>query len=94
MILNSPFGAMLYLFEDNGAVIKMVIVGGSPTMRRVSRTHKAALDFLLDTMNLDPQIQIKYVDTKNQLAVFTRDERNHLLRLFNIMNFSIFSCCH
>ena len=25
---------------------------------------------------------------------FTRDERNHLLRLLNVMNFSMFSCSH
>ena len=47
-----------------------------------------------------PKIQIKYVDTKNQLAVmltkgsFTRYERDHLFRLLNIMNFSVFSCSH
>ena len=41
-----------------------------------------------------PKIQIKYIDTKNQLADiltkgnFTRDERNHLLCLFNISHFS------
>ena len=31
-------------FEDNDAVIKMIIKGRSPTMRHVSRTHKVALD--------------------------------------------------
>ena len=47
---------------------------------------------------MDPKIQINYVDTKNQLAdlltkgSFTRDEWIHLLRLFNIMSFSMFSC--
>ena len=55
-----------------------------PTMRHVSRTHRVALDWLFDRINLDPKIQIKYIDTKNQLADiltngnFTRDE-NHLL---------------
>ena len=45
-----------------------------------------------------PNIQIKDVDTKNQLADiltkgnFTRDEWNHLLHLFNIINFSSASC--
>ena len=40
------------------------------------------------------KIQIKYIDTKNQLAdvltkgYFTRDEWNHLLCLFNISHFS------
>ena len=71
--------ALLYVFEDNEAVIKMVIKGRSPTMRHVSRTHRVALDWLLDRINVDPKIQIKYIDTKNQLADiltkgnFTRD---------------------
>ena len=78
--------ALLYVFEDNEAVIKMIIKGRSPTMRHMSRTHRVALDWLFDRINLEPKIQIKYVDTKNQLAdmlakeSFTRDERNHLLR--------------
>ena len=37
-------------------------------MRHVSRTHRVALDWLFDRVNLDPKIQIKYIDTKNQLA--------------------------
>ena len=51
----SRFGAMLYIFEDNEAVIKMIIKGRSPTMRHVSRTHRVALDWLFDRFNLDPQ---------------------------------------
>ena len=81
--------ALLYVFEDNEAVIKMIMKGRSPTMRHVSRTHRVALDWLFDRINnLDSKIQIKYVDTKNQLADiltkgnFTRDEWNHLLSLF------------
>ena len=35
--------ALLYIFEDNGAVTKMIIKGRSPTMRHVSRTHRVAL---------------------------------------------------
>ena len=86
--------ALLYVFEDNEAVIKMIIKSRSPTMRHVSRTHRVALDWLFDRINLDPKIQIKYIDTKNQLADiltkgnFTRDEWNHLLNLFNISHFS------
>ena len=69
-------------------------------MRHVSRTHRVALDWLFDRINLEPKVQIKYVDTQNQLAdlltkeSFPRDEWNHLLRLFNKMSFSIFSCSH
>ena len=90
--------ALLYVFEDNEAVIKMIMKGKSPTMRHVSRTHRVALDWLFDRINLDPKIQIKYIGTKNQLADiltkgnFTRDEWNHLLTLFNISHFSSTSC--
>ena len=45
--------ALLYVFEDNEAVIKMIIKGRSPTVRRVSRTHRVALDWLFDRINLD-----------------------------------------
>ena len=100
-VQSSHHEALLYVFEDNEAVIKMIIIKGrSPTMRHVSRTHRFALDRLFDRVNLDPKIEIKYVDTKNQLAdllttaCFTRDEWCHFLRLFNLMNFSTFSCSH
>ena len=36
--------ALLYVFEDNEALINMIIKGRSPTMRHVSRTHRVALD--------------------------------------------------
>ena len=90
--------ALLYVFQDNEAVIKVIIKGRSPTMRHVSRTHRVALDWLFDRINLDSKIQIKYVDTKNQLAdiltkgTFTRDEWNYLLCLFNISHFSSTDC--
>ena len=90
--------ALLYVFEDNEAVIKMVIKGRSPTKRHVSRTHRVAVDWLFDRVNLDSKIQIKYIDTKNQLADivtkanFTRDEWNDLLNLFNISHFSSTDC--
>ena len=67
-VQSSRQEALLYVFEDNEAVIKMIIKGRSPTMRHVSRTHRVALDWLFDRINLDPKIQIKYIDTKNQLA--------------------------
>ena len=64
--------ALLYVFEDNEAVIKMIMKGRSPTMRHVSRTHRVALDWLFDRINLDSKIQIKYIDTKNQLVPHPR----------------------
>ena len=97
-VQSSHLEALLYVFEDNEAVIKMIINGRSPTMRHVSRTHRVAFDWLFDRISLDPKIQIKYIDTKNQLADmltkgnFTRDEWNHLLCLFNISHFSSAEC--
>ena len=37
--------ALLYVFEDNEAVIKLTRKGKSPTMRYVSRTHRVSLDW-------------------------------------------------
>ena len=97
-VQSSRQEALLHVFEDNEAVIKMIIKGRSPTMRHVSRTHRVALDWLFDRINLDPKIQIKYIDTKNQLADiltkgnFTRDEWNHLLCLFSISHLSSTVC--
>ena len=85
---NFDSSAMLYVFEDNEAVIKMIIKG------HVSRTHRVALDWLFDRINLDPRIKIRYFDTKHQLADmlttgnFTRDEWNNLLHSVNISHFS------
>ena len=67
-------------------------------MRHVSRTHRVAVDWFFDRINLDSKIQIKYIDTRNQLAdiltkgSFTGDEWNHLLCLFNISHFSSTVC--
>ena len=89
----SRFGALLHSSEDNEAVIKMMMNSRSPTMRHVSRTHRVALDWPFDRINLDPKIQNKDLDTKNQPADiltksnFTREEWNHLLLLLNIMSF-------
>ena len=47
--------ALLYVFKDNEAVIKMIMKGRSPTMRHVSRTHRVALDWLFDRINLHPK---------------------------------------
>ena len=71
--------ALLYVFEDNEAVIKMIIKGRSPTMRHVSRTHRVALDWLFDRINLDPKIQIKYIETKNQLADILTKAVSHVM---------------
>ena len=48
--------ATLYIFEDSEAVIKMIIEGGSPTLRHVSRTEQSCawlvcLTELIQTIN-------------------------------------------
>ena len=47
--------AILYIFDDNESVIKMIIKGRSPTMRHVSRTHRVAIDRLFDRINFGRQ---------------------------------------
>ena len=93
-VQSSRQEALLYVFEDNEAVIKMIIKGRSPTMRHVSRTHRVALDWLFDRINLDPknpnQVHRHQKPTCQHLTKgnFTRDEWNHLLCLFNVSHFS------
>ena len=97
-VQSANLEALLYVFEDNEAVIKMIMKGRSPTMRHVTRTHRVALDWLFDRISLDSKIEIKYIDTKNQLADiltkghFTRDEWKKLLCLFYIHHFSYTAC--
>ena len=73
-VISSRQEVLLCVFEDNEAVIKMIFKGRSPTMRHVSRTHRVALEWLFDRVNLDTEIQIKYIDTNNKLAdIFTKE---------------------
>ena len=62
---------LLYVFEDNEAVIKMIMKGRSPTMRHVSRTHRVALDWLFDRINLDSK-------DPNQMRRNQKPTRRHL----------------
>ena len=63
--------ALLYVLEDNEAVIKMIIKGRRPTMRHVSRTHRVALDWLIDRINLDSK-------DPNQIHRHQKPTRRHL----------------
>ena len=69
----------------------------SPTIHRVSRTHRVDLDWFYDRINLDPMIQIKYVNTTQRLAdgltkgSFTKDIWTQLTLLVNIMTHTTFS---
>ena len=70
---NSSGRGRLVIFEDNDAVIKMIIKGRAPTLRHVPRTHKVDLDWLFERMRDDPGIFLKYVGTKEQIAdIFTK----------------------
>ena len=51
--MHSGASAMLCVFEDNEAAITVIIKGRSPTTRYVSRTHRVALYWLFDRINLD-----------------------------------------
>ena len=44
---HSGSNAMLYVSEDNEAVIKMIIKGRSPTMGHVSRTHRVCSELVI-----------------------------------------------
>ena len=78
----------------------MIIKGRSSTMRHVSRTHRVAVHRLFDRIKLEPKTKSNMSTPKtNSLTSlteesFSRDEWNHLVLLFNIMNFSMFSCSH
>ena len=60
-------------------------------------TDLLMIDYSIESI-WTPKIQIKYIDTKNQLADtltkgnFTRDEWNHLLCLFNVSHFLSTNC--
>ena len=57
----------------------MIIKGRSPTMRHASRTHRVALDWLFDRSNLDPKIQIKYIDNQEPGRRHTdKGKRSHV----------------
>ena len=89
---------LLYVFEDNEAVIKMIIKGKESYNETCCQDSQSCSWLVIDRIRLDPKIQIKYIDTKNQLADvltkgnFTRDEWNHLLCLINISHFSSAEC--
>ena len=62
--------------------------GESPTLRHVSRTHRVALDWLFDRINLDPKIQIKihYTPKTNSQTYWPRE-------ISQVMNGNIFCVC-
>ena len=57
--------ALLYVFEENEAVIKMIIKGRSPTMRHVPEPTELLLIGCLIESIWTPRSKSKYTDTKN-----------------------------
>ena len=97
---SSRHAALLHIFEDNEAVIEMVIKGRSPTIRHVSRAHRVASDWVFDRINFDLMNQVKFAETQSQLAdnltksSLTRERWNRLLRLFCIMDENVLLRSH
>ena len=56
-------------------------------MMHVSRTHRVALDWLFDRINLDSKIQIRHIDTKHQVADILTKNVSH------VTNGTIFFIC-
>ena len=69
-VQSSRQEALLCVFEDNEAVIKMIIKGRCPTMRHVSRTHRVALDWLFDRIQFGPP-------NPNQIHRHQKQTRRH-----------------
>ena len=81
----SLFQAQLHIFEDNDAMIKMIIKVRSPTMRHVPRNHRVSLDWLFDRINLDQQNQ-------NQICGHQKDNTCWRKAISPVMRGIIFSC--
>ena len=65
--------AVLIICEDNEAVINMSRKARSPNMRHCPRVQRVDLDWLFDRLLKDTNIQIQYVNTKQQMAdMFTK----------------------
>ena len=94
----SHSGALVCIFDDSEAVIKMIFSAEVRRWHMCPEPTELRLIGCLTESNLRPKIQSKSVVSPNQVADMlmkgdiTRDERNHLLRLFNITSFSMFSC--
>ena len=69
-VQSSRQEALLYVFEDNEAAIKMIIKGRSPTMRHVSRTHRVALDWLFDRIIWNPKSKSNTLTPKTNSQTF------------------------
>ena len=60
--------AHFFIFEDNKAVIKIIIKGRSSHLRHVSRVHRVDLDWFFGRTNLTSNVSVRYVHTNQQVA--------------------------
>ncbi len=80
----------IVIFEDNDAVVKICVKGRAPQFRHVLRTHRIDLDWLFERLQSDPDISMRFVGTKEQLAdiftkgSFTAAQWRDLLRLIGV----------
>ena len=89
---SSHKGAMLYIFEDDEAVIKMIIKGRSPTQRHVSKTQRVAIDRLFDIFFLTQRFGSGMWTPRNKLAdMLTKGRFTEWNRLLCLCNISLFS---
>ena len=90
----------LHIFGDHETAIKQIQKGRSPTTRHVSRADRVDLGRLYDRINLGPMVQIKYVNSTQQLAdiltkaSFTGDRWTQLTLLANVMTHTTFILCN
>ena len=71
--------SIVTFFEEKEAVVNMIIIGRSPTTRHVFRSHRVALDWLFDRINLAPRTNIRYVYTVHPLADILTTALSHVL---------------
>ena len=86
-VKSSQFGAMPYISEDNEAVIKMSLKGGSPTMRHFSRTRTVALDCQLTESILIRRFKSNMLTPNTTSQTYGQRATSHL------MSETIFSIC-
>ena len=89
------FETQLYMLEGNKVVIKMIIKDRSPTMRHVSRSHRVALDWLFDKINLVRKIRIKSVDLQSNSLSYWLKIISHVMSgvIFFVCSTSWISRC-
>ena len=71
--------AVLYIFENNEAVVKLIIKGRSPAMRHVSRTHRVALDWLCNRIMWTPRSKSNFLTPKSNWQTYWPRELSHVM---------------